>query len=97
MIADDSEISELCAYNIHIGQYQVGRVIAEGLVDKIGGKGNVVMVTGMPGNSVDDQRDADAKDVFAKHPDINIVAEVVGMWSEVVGRAELTKISKGRS
>jgi ribose transport system substrate-binding protein len=97
VVAYDSEISEPCAYNIHIDQYEAGRVIAQWLVDKLNGKGNVVMVTGVPGNSVDDQRNAGAKEVFAKHPGIDIVAEAVGMWSEVVGRAELAKILETRS
>ena len=33
-----------------------------------------------------------AKEVFAKYPDIKIVAEAVGMWSQAVARTELSKI-----
>lgn len=34
--------------------------------------------------------------VFAKHPDIKIVAQGVGMWSQAVARTELSKITATR-
>jgi len=92
VFAYDAEITEECAYNIHIDQHEAGRVTAEWLVDKLGGKGNIVLVTGVPGTSVDTQRTEAAKEVFAKHPDIKIVGEAVGMWSQAVARTELSKI-----
>jgi ribose transport system substrate-binding protein len=97
VIAYDGEITEPCAYNVHIDQAEAGRVTAEWLVEKLGGKGDIVAITGVPGTSVDDQRTAAAKEVFAKHPDIHIVAEAVGMWNQAVARTELSKITATRS
>jgi len=92
VFAYDAEITEPCAYNIAIDQSEAGRVTAEWLVEKLGGKGDIVVLTGVPGTSVDTLRTAAAKEVFAKHPDIKIVAEAVGMWSQAVTRTELSKI-----
>ena len=92
IIAYDAEITEPCAYNVSIDQEEAGRVTAEWLVDKLGGKGNIVAITGVPGTSVDTLRTKAAKEVFAKHPDIKIVAEANGMWSQAVARTELSKI-----
>lgn len=92
IFAYDAEITEPCAYNIHIDQEEAGRVTAEWLADKLGGKGNIVVLTGVPGTSVDTQRTEAAKAVFSKYPDIKIVAEGVGMWSQAVSRTELSKI-----
>jgi ribose transport system substrate-binding protein len=92
VVAYDAEISEPCAYNVHIDQDEAGRVTAEWLVKKLDGKGNIVVLTGVPGTSVDTQRTKAAKDVFAKYPGIHIVAESVGMWSQAVSRTELSKI-----
>ena len=92
VFAYDAEITEPCAYNTHIDQDEAGRVTAQWLVDKLGGKGNIVIITGVPGTSVDTQRTAAAKAVFAKHPDIQIIGEAVGMWSQAVARTELSKI-----
>jgi ribose transport system substrate-binding protein len=92
VFAYDAEITEPCAYNTHIDQEEAGRVTAQWLVDKLGGKGNIVVITGVPGTSVDTQRTAAAKAVFAKHPDIHVIGEAVGMWSQAVARTELSKI-----
>jgi len=92
VFAYDAEITEPCAYNISIDQEEAGRVTAEWLTKKLNGKGNIVLITGVPGTSVDTLRTKAAKEVFAKHPDIKIVAESVGMWSQAVARTELSKI-----
>jgi ribose transport system substrate-binding protein len=97
IFAYDAEITEPCAYNIHIDQEEAGRVTAEWLVEKLGGKGDIIAITGVPGTSVDDQRTKAAKEVFAKYPDINIVGEAVGMWSQAVARTELSKILATRN
>lgn len=92
VFAYDAEITEPCAYNISIDQEEAGRVTAEWLVDRLGGKGKIVVITGVPGTSVDTLRTKAAKTVFAKHPGIEIVAESVGMWSQAVARTEMSKI-----
>jgi ribose transport system substrate-binding protein len=92
IIAYDAEITEPCAYNVSIDQLQAGRVTAEWLVKKLNGKGNIVVITGVPGTSVDTLRTKAAKEVFAKYPGIHIIAEATGMWSQAVARTELSKI-----
>lgn len=92
VVAYDSIISEPCAYNVHIDQRKWGVESAEWLVAKLGGKGKVVMITGVPGTTVDTLRIEGAKEVFAKNPGIEIVAEANGMWSQAVARTELSKI-----
>jgi ribose transport system substrate-binding protein len=92
IIAYDGEISEPCAYNVTINQEEAGRVTGEWLAKKLNGKGNIVVITGVPGTSVDTARTKAAKEVFAKYPDIKVVGEAVGMWSQAVARTELSKI-----
>lgn len=92
VIAYDGEISEPCAYNVTIDQTEAGRVTAEWLVEQMGGEGDVVMVTGVPGTSVDAARTAAAVEVFDQHDGINVVGEAVGLWSQAVARTEMSKI-----
>jgi ribose transport system substrate-binding protein len=92
VIAYDGEISEPCAYNVTIDQTEAGRVTAEWLAKKLNGKGNIVVITGVPGTSVDTLRTKAAKEVFAKYPGIKVINEAVGMWSQAVARTELSKI-----
>ena len=97
IFAYDAEITEPCAYNISIDQLEAGRVTAEWLVEKLDGKGKIIVVTGVPGVSVDKLRTQAAKEVFAKHPGIEVVGEAVGMWAQNVARTELSKILATKS
>ena len=54
--------------------YQAGMMPAQFLVDKLGGKGNVVIINGPPVTAVMD-RVKGAKDVFAKYPDIKVLSD----------------------
>ncbi len=92
VVAYDGVIDEPCAYNVHVDQYKWGQLTAQWLVDKLGGKGNVVMITGVAGTSVDTLRNKAAHEIFAKYPGIKVVADANGMWSQAVARTELSKI-----
>src|ERR1700749_2422357 len=61
IVAYDAEITEPCAYNVTIDQKEAGRATAQWLADKLGGKGSIIMITGVPGTSVDTARTAAAK------------------------------------
>jgi ribose transport system substrate-binding protein len=92
VIAYDGEVTEPCAHNVTIDQEEAGRVTAQWLADKLGGRGNIVMINGVPGTSVDEARTRAAKQVFARYPGIRVVAEAPGQWSQAVARSELSKI-----
>lgn len=97
VIAYDSFVSEPCAYNVTTDAGEFGRLGAEWLVKELGGKGNIVMVTGVPGFSTDTARNVAAKKVFAANPGIKVLASVPGMWSQSVMRSELSKVLATRS
>ncbi len=90
--AYDGEVTEPCAHNVTIDQKEAGTVTAQWLAKTINGKGNIVLIDGVPGTSVDRARTEAAKAVFAKYPGIHIVAEGTGMWSQATARTELSKI-----
>jgi ribose transport system substrate-binding protein len=51
----------------------------------------VVIIEGIPGASASDSQHQGMLDGFAQYPDINIVAEIAGMWTPQVAQAELQK------
>src|SRR3569833_2378842 len=53
IFAYDSIISEPCAYNTSFDQYAAGAQPAEWLAKKLNVKGNIVLMTGVPGTSGD--------------------------------------------
>lgn len=90
--AYDSIITEPCAYNTHIDQSAWGRIAAEWLAKELKGKGNIVMITGVSGTTVDTLRTKAAQAVFDKYPGIHVIASANGMWSQAVARTVLSKI-----
>ena len=61
------------------------------LVDEIGKKGNVLVVEGIPGTSTSDSLDRGIKLGLATIPDVKIVGDVAGMWTDQVAQAEVQK------
>lgn len=53
--------------------YKVGVVQAEYVAKKLGGKGNIIILSGDPGNPVSHEITKGNEDVFAKYPEIRIV------------------------
>lgn len=68
-----------------------GNMMGEWMANEIGGKGNVLIVEGIPGTSASDSQDKGAKAALAKHPDINVVGSIAGMWTDQVAQAEIQK------
>lgn len=92
VFAYDSSVTEKCAYNVVTDQVALATQSAEWVAEQMDHKGNLIFMTGVPGTSVDTDRNTAAKAVFAKYPDIKIVAEPSGMWSQAVARKALTEV-----
>ena len=64
-----------------------GTLQMEWLADKLGGKGNVVIMNGNLSQEAAQQRTAGVKEVAAKFPDIKITKEDTANWSRAEGLA----------
>ena len=65
---------------VTVDDLDFGRVGAEWLVKQLNGKGNIIMLDGLAGISVSDDRSQGALNVFNKYPDIKIVAQGFATW-----------------
>ena len=63
-----------------------GRTGAQFLVDKLGGKGNIIALDGMDGITVAIERWAGAMEVFSKYPNIKILGKVFADWDYAKGK-----------
>jgi ribose transport system substrate-binding protein len=79
IVSFDNTVTAPDVVNVNEDQVEMGKKWAEFLVEQTGGKGKILMVNGVAGTSVDQDRQKGAKDVFAQNPDISTV-EVVGQW-----------------
>lgn len=64
-----------------------GQLQMEWIADKLGGKGNVVIMNGNLAQEAAQMRTAGVKEVAAKFPDITITKEDTGNWSRAEGLA----------
>lgn len=96
VFAYDSTVTEPCAYNVVTDQTKLATVSAEWVAKAMNYKGNLIFVTGVPGTSVDTDRNKAAHEVFAKYPGIKIVGEPNGMWSQAVARKAISELMATR-
>src|SRR5207237_6297657 len=64
---------------------------ATALVNIMGKKGNLLIVDGVPGLSIATFSLAAAKEIFKNCPDIHVVGEVVGFFSQSTAKNEVLK------
>ena len=74
------------AINVDTNGYLIGKTMALGLAQLLGGKGNILTIEGIPGTSGSALIQAGGQAVFANCPDIKIVNNLVGQWSESVAQ-----------
>ncbi|MCB1490031.1 MAG: substrate-binding domain-containing protein [Bauldia sp.] len=70
--------------------YRVGYQTAEALVKDLDGKGKVVMINGIPGVDAAEAWKKAGEDVFAKYPDIEVVASEYANWSIPTSKEKAT-------
>jgi ribose transport system substrate-binding protein len=92
VVVFDSLATAPCAYKVAFNYVQYGIDEATFAADQLGGKGNVLMVRGIAGNTVDADIYKGVQSVIKKHPDMKIVGEVYGQWTETVAQQEVAKI-----
>lgn len=64
----------------------MGRLWAQWIVEKLNGKGNIVLLGGQAGSSPSENRMGPAKEIFSQYPGINILDTVYSDWSPVKGK-----------
>lgn len=86
VVAFDNTVTAPCALNVNENQYQMGYDWAQWLATQMHGKGNVLMITGVAGTYVNEQRNAGAEAVWKKYPGIHVVDQLNGQWDSQVAQ-----------
>ena len=67
---------------ISADNYEMGRVMGEYIVSRLGGKGNVLEIKGLEGSSPAIERHNGFMDAIKEYPDIKVVGSLQGDWTE---------------
>ncbi len=68
-----------------------GKMMGEWMANELKGKGNVLVVEGIPGASASDSQNVGIGMALKEHPDVKLVGQVAGMWTDQVAQAEIQK------
>lgn len=82
-----SEHTVSSSVNYQLAGFEIGKWMA----NEIGGKGNVLVVEGIPGTSASDSQDRGVKAGLATAPDVKVVGSIAGMWTDQVAQGEVQK------
>jgi ribose transport system substrate-binding protein len=91
VVTTDNLATSTQSINVEVNPKVIATETAQGLADLIGHKGNVVMLEGIAGTPVNDQRDSLAKAVFAKYPGIK-VSEVNVDWNPATAKQTMAQL-----
>ncbi|WP_191966698.1 substrate-binding domain-containing protein [Microbacterium testaceum] len=80
VVAYDAQVTEPCAYNVSFDQKEMAATSAGYLADLMGDEGNVVMISGVSGTTVDTDRNDGARAVFEERG-INVLDQCEGQWA----------------
>jgi len=80
VVAVDQAVDAPEAHVVTNDQVAYGRLGMEWLAEKLGGKGNVVLLRGIEGVPADSDRQKGVEEALANYPDIKVVKEVFTGW-----------------
>jgi len=96
IVSVDQRVSAPQAYNVTNDQVAYGRLGAEWLFKKMGGKGNVVEMRGIAGVPADTDRHTGFQQALKKYPNIKVVKSVFMNWDfATAGKQMLDILNSG--
>ncbi len=92
VISFDNAVTSPNAIIVNIDQVEFGRVMADWLVKKLNGEGNIIVLNGLAGSPVNNERWEPAKTIFAKYPKIKILANVNANWDQAAAQQAVANL-----
>jgi ribose transport system substrate-binding protein len=86
VISVDQELTTPNVYNVGIDQKEWAKTSAKWLADKLGGKGNIVLIEGIAGHPANVARMSGVDEVLKDYPDIKVLGKDSGGWDEATGQ-----------
>jgi ribose transport system substrate-binding protein len=86
VVSFDNIVTAPGSLQVNANQFKFGHDLAQWLVKTLGGKGNIIMVTGVPGTYVDTERTAGGMSIFSHYPGIKVVNKYAGNWDSSVAQ-----------
>lgn len=95
LVINDGPVTTEECWQLNNPCYEFTKTAAEFVVEKLGGKGNVIVVRGIAGTAADEDYYNGMMDVFNQYPDIEVVAEVYGEWTASIAQQQVASVLPG--
>ncbi len=92
VLAFDSLVTEPCAVKLSFDFRQYSTEGTEWVMDKIGHKGNVLMVRGVKGSGPEIEMYDATMAVIKKNPEVKVVAEIYGQSTDSIAQTAVTNV-----
>ncbi len=79
-------------YAVVGNNYAFWKIEAKWIALQLHGKGNIVEITGLPGNTADTLRIDAANAVLSHYPNIHVLASVPGKWDPAVAESDMSTL-----
>ena len=86
-----------CARSVKIDGVSLGRERMDWMAKQLGRKGNVVMLTGIPGTTFSDETQRGAEASLKENPGIKVIATLNGEWSQQATRVRMQELLATKS
>jgi ribose transport system substrate-binding protein len=85
-------VTEPCAYQINYNWGAYGGAEVDYVAQRLGGKGNILEIRGIAGDSTDKDISAGIHTAVAKYPGLKIVGTVYGQWTATIAQKEVATV-----
>jgi ribose transport system substrate-binding protein len=92
VVVFDSLATAPCAYKVAYDYVSLGEMQVDFVAKRLGGKGNILEIRGIAGTSVDDDIHKGIVQQMKKYPDMHLVGEVHGNWTQSIAQKEVAGI-----
>jgi ribose transport system substrate-binding protein len=93
VVAFDNTVTSPNAINVNVDQRKFGMVGGEWLAKKLNGQGNIIVLSGLAGSPVNNQRwNEGAKKALAKYPGIKVLTEVNANWDQATAQQAVANL-----
>lgn len=82
VIAANDKVSSPLAYQVETVGEKFGATMMAAFAKTLGGKGNIVILRGLPGNAVDAAEARGFHSVLKRYPNIKVLKETYGQWAD---------------
>ena len=92
VVSFDQIVTEDCAFRIATDNKSMGVTEVDYLAKRLNGKGNILEVRGLAGGAIDADIHAGAQETIKKYPDMKIVGEARGDWTQTIAQKEVSGV-----